>query len=147
MNNSITDLLRYGRKGEHGMKIGESDSDYCACSHLLGILFHSRTQTHWWHLQTTSHALHVALGEYYNTVPDLADRFAEAYMGCYGMRPKVNQEQYPLEDLVNPSIHFDMVQEAMMKVRSHIEEKGDLLNIVDEIIELVHKVKYLLTLK
>lgn len=49
-------------------------------------LLNARTAAHIAHLQVQgpgSYAAHKALAEFYDAIPGLADRFAEAYMGCY----------------------------------------------------------------
>lgn len=43
--------------------------------------FAVRTQAHFAHLQTTSYAQHVALGEFYDKLTGLLDDFAEQWMG------------------------------------------------------------------
>lgn len=47
-------------------------------------LFNARTAAHVAHLTTTSYAAHKALNEFYDAVVDIADRYAEAAMGCDG---------------------------------------------------------------
>jgi hypothetical protein len=52
---------------------------------LISYLFHSRTQTHIFHLQTTSFAEHTALRSYYEDVIPLLDGLVESYQGKYGI--------------------------------------------------------------
>jgi hypothetical protein len=47
-------------------------------------LLHAATNTHILHLQTTSYAEHVALGEFYKELPDLVDTVIESIQGKYG---------------------------------------------------------------
>lgn len=54
-------------------------------STLISYLFHSQTQTHIFHLQTTSFAEHMALGTYYEGIGDLLDALVESYQGKYGI--------------------------------------------------------------
>jgi hypothetical protein len=54
---------------------------------FVGVLLHSATATHFLHLQTASYAAHKALGHYYENIVVLADKFAEAYQGHYGIIP------------------------------------------------------------
>jgi len=44
---------------------------------FTSTLFASRTQAHIFHLQTTSYAQHIALGEYYGGIVDLVDGLTE----------------------------------------------------------------------
>ena len=55
------------------------------CNDFVGMLFLARDVTHSAHLNTRSYAKHVALNEFYDGIIDLADKFAEAYQGKYGL--------------------------------------------------------------
>ena len=55
------------------------------CSEFIGMLFLARDVTHSVHLNTRSYAKHVALNGFYDGIIDLADKFAEAYQGKYGL--------------------------------------------------------------
>ena len=55
-----------------------------AAAAIVAVLFTSRDQAHRAHLLAKSYAQHVALGEFYDAVVDLADSLAEATMGTYG---------------------------------------------------------------
>lgn len=48
---------------------------------LIANLLHGATKTHFAHLKTTSFAAHMALGEFYEAIPGLADAVAEQYQG------------------------------------------------------------------
>lgn len=52
---------------------------------LISRLFHARTQLHIYHLQTSSYAAHVALGECYDGLLTFTDSIAEAMQGKDGM--------------------------------------------------------------
>ena len=49
------------------------------CADFVGTLFLARDVAHSVHLNTRSYAKHVALNEFYDSIVDLADKFAEAY--------------------------------------------------------------------
>jgi len=55
------------------------------CNDFVGMLFLARDVAHSAHLNTRSYAKHVALNEFYDGIIDLADKFAEAYQGKYGL--------------------------------------------------------------
>lgn len=101
------------------------------------------------HWETKSYARHKAYGDIYSTLDDLIDTFMEAYMGRYG-RPtfdSVNIElmsikHVKINDLIGDSINF------LNELTGELDEKDtDLLNIRDEMISELNKLKYLLTLK
>jgi hypothetical protein len=52
---------------------------------FVGTLFLARDVAHSVHLNTRSFAKHSALAEFYDNIVDLADKFAEAYQGKYGL--------------------------------------------------------------
>lgn len=99
------------------------------------------------HWQTKSYARHNAFGNTYSALGDLIDSFVEAYMGKYG-RVKVSG---PIQ-LANIDNDVDLVIEGYVEFLVSITEQlepadSDLLNIRDEILGLMNKLKYLLTLK
>jgi hypothetical protein len=99
------------------------------------------------HWQTKSYARHQAFGNTYAALGDLIDSFVEAYMGKYG-RVKVSN---PVE-LRNIDNDVDLLIEEYVEFLGSITEQlepadTDLLNIRDEILGLMNKLKYLLTLK
>ena len=55
------------------------------CTDFMGMLFLARDVAHSVHLNTRSYAKHKALQKFYESVGDLADDFAEAYQGRYGL--------------------------------------------------------------
>ena len=126
----------------------ENSMDLTA-KNILKVLFESRDMTHYWHLQTTSYAEHKALMEYYEGILDLTDSFVETYQGINKNRVKgkiiITLNDYP-EDK-NLLIHFDSVTNFIQKVYPEFENNTDLSNILDEILELTNKTKYLLSLK
>ena len=55
------------------------------CADFVGLFFLARDVTHSVHLNTRSYAKHKALQKFYENIIDLADSFAEAYQGRYGL--------------------------------------------------------------
>lgn len=49
--------------------------------HLIGSVMFSVTYTHLFHLSTQDYPSHIALQEYYEEMPKLIDKFAEAWLG------------------------------------------------------------------
>jgi hypothetical protein len=52
---------------------------------ILECLLEMRDTAHLFHLQTDSHAHHSILNEFYDSILDLADNFAETWQGAYGI--------------------------------------------------------------
>ena len=112
------------------------------CAEFVGMLFLARDVAHSVHLNTRSFAKHSALNEFYDGIVDLADKFAEAYQGKYGLIGPIalmsakktgNIVQF-LEDQV----------EELMDIRYKVVEKEctPLQNIIDEIFGLYYSTLY-----
>ena len=113
---------------------------------FLALLFLSRDVAHKAHLNTESYAQHMALGSFYDGIIDLADSFAEAWMGREGKRIG------DLPDLKNPKgeivkvlkVHLEIIEET----RDFVPKTDTALNnILDEIVALYLSTLYKLTLK
>lgn len=107
---------------------------------FIGTMFHSRNVMHLQHLQTTSFAEHKALNGYYDGILDLIDNFSEVY---FGRNKRV--------DIVIPEAKVEGAVEHLKKIQSMIDSErnnysSELQNIMDEMLGLVNKTLYLLTL-
>lgn len=112
-------------------------------SQLVGLLMNSRTQTHYFHLGTTSYARHKALQKYYEQIVGLVDAYAEAYMGQYKkIRPIRMNKQY----LTDPDKAPAYFKQLLARIKA-MKLPKDLVNIQDEITTLIRKTLYLLRLK
>ena len=114
---------------------------------FVGILFLARNVTHSVHLNTRSYAKHKALNEFYDEIIDLADSFAEAYQGKYGLMGPI-----PVAAVKKSTNVVDFLQEQVDEIekdRYTIIKESDtaLQNIVDEIVGLyfstLYKLKFL----
>lgn len=113
---------------------------------FIALLFLSRDSAHKAHLNTESFAQHSALGSFYDEIIDLADKFAESWMGREGKRLG------ELPDLKNPTgdivkilkVHLEVIEESRDFVK---KEDTALNNIIDEIVGLYLSTLYKLTLK
>jgi len=104
------------------------------------------------HWQTTSFARHSAYGGIYDSLDDLIDKFVEVCMGKYG-RIELSEEisELQLKNMKDLSIN-DYLKEFcnfLIGLTDIFDQKddSDVLNIRDEILADVNKLKYLLTLK
>jgi len=103
------------------------------------------------HWQTESYAEHQALGITYDTLTDLIDEFIEVFMGKYGRVVNKsgfsldikNIKEMPSDRLADTYIKF-LIEELPSKL--DVKKDTDLLNIRDEILSSLNKLKYLLTL-
>ncbi len=99
------------------------------------------------HWQTKKYSRHKAFGKFYDAMDGLLDKFVEVYQGQVG-RVAFNQTL----DLKNmdESVDLDEVLvRAINMLTNEIEEgtTSDLLNIRDEILGEINRLRYLLTLE
>ena len=103
------------------------------------------------HWQTKSYARHIAYGGIYDSLDDLIDNFVEVYMGKYGRVEFTsgegsivlkNTSVLGLNEFLNQNIEF------LISLTDSLNQTKDtdLLNIRDEMMGEINKLKYLLTL-
>jgi len=109
---------------------------------FMGLLFMSRDMAHREHLKTRSYAVHKALGKFYPDVVDLADKFAEAYQGCFGKLLSIPllsvSEQEDIAEALQA--HVDWINENRAEISPKTETA--LHNIIDEIVGLYYSTLY-----
>lgn len=103
------------------------------------------------HWQTKKYSRHIAYGSIYDTLDDLIDTFTEVCMGKYG-RIELgddlgnislkNMDEIGVNDYLNDFVEF------LNGLNDDFDQSkdSDVLNIRDEIMGEVNKLKYLLTL-
>jgi hypothetical protein len=109
---------------------------------LMCSLLHSATVTHIMHLQSESYAEHMALGEYYEAIPDLVDAVIEGWQGKnqqilrgYGYCDESYESAKPIEYLQNLSKQFS-------ESRSLIGDAPELQNLADAIADQLNSTIY-----
>lgn len=95
---------------------------------LIEKMFSSRNAAHLEHWKTHSYAKHQALGEYYESVIEIIDKYVEAHQGTFGLIGSVEGE----EPDVSKVIHDDVIwlNENRSKIAKGIPA---LENILDEL--------------
>lgn len=112
-----------------------------AAVEIVSTLFLSREQAHRAHLRTKSYAQHVALGEFYEAVVDLADSFAEVAQGTYGLLPEVPFKTPTKGTIANAlEAHLECIEDCKSEFKNACD--GPLLNLIDEIGALYAKTLY-----
>jgi DNA-binding ferritin-like protein len=118
-----------------------------SCADFIGTLFLARDVTHSVHLNTRSYAKHVALNEFYDSIVDLADKFAEAYQGRHGLIGPIT-----LMSAKKTTDVIEFLKDSLADIedmRYKVIEKDDtaLQNIIDEIVgqylSTLYKLKFL----
>lgn len=102
-------------------------------------MLHSATVTHLQHLATKSYAQHQALGAYYHAIPDLADAYAEAYQGRYGIITGYDVEFHKNRD---PKAYVKGLLTFCDEIKPSLPKDSDLVNLFDAVVESVTSLKY-----
>jgi DNA-binding ferritin-like protein len=133
----------------------DAKSDCNICQHSLSDLFVDmlwlRDQSHVFHWQTYSHAQHQALGDYYEKYIDLVDDLAEMIMGALQERPSVEGQCIELVDYSEKALADYLVdaREVFDNTAKEVipETYSEIHNKIEEVVELIDKLSYLVTLK
>jgi hypothetical protein len=117
-------------------------------STFLGI----QSQFKVFHWQTQSYSKHIAYGGIYDTIGALSDDFMEIYMGKYGrVALEGETDAILLGNIgeVNIEEFLDTIVEFLLSFNHKLDgnKDSDLLNLRDEMLAAINKLKYLLTLK
>jgi len=120
----------------------KADEQNASLGEMMFDLLHSATVTHIMHLQTESFAEHMALGEYYEAIPDLVDSLIEAWQGKnqkilrnYGGCKELYEGATPLEYLKTLRDEFEVC-------RPYIGEDSELQNLADTIADQLDSTMY-----
>ena len=102
------------------------------------------------HWQTTEFSQHKALGKAYEDLDDIIDSFVEVFIGKYG-RPKAKTSfHFELQNIEGVNL-IEFVDIYINKLNGYTSELADtdtdLLNIRDEMLAILNRLKYLLSLK
>jgi hypothetical protein len=117
---------------------------------FVSALWQSRTQSHVWHHQVQgvgSFSQHKALEKYYEEIVPLVDGFVESVQGRLGIITSYTTS--PLVDWTEgaPHDYFMSLCKFIEEGRKSLPQESWIQNQIDEIVELLYEVKYLLTLK
>jgi DNA-binding ferritin-like protein len=125
-------------------------------AYVFKMVLQNVVQTKLLHWQSHFYGQHKALDELFEGLIDKGDTLAESVMGKYG-RPVLNEDQLCLKlmNYANPekgdlSDFMDHLYKCYaVECKSLFEEGKDseILNIIEEIIGLVDKIKYLISLR
>lgn len=109
---------------------------------ILGQLFKSRDIMHIVHLRTTSFAVHKATEAYYTSLLDLTDHLAETHFGIIGV---ADVDDIPPARYTDPTQHLNDMVHYLSSHKKLFTTSAE-QSIIDEILALMYKTLYLLTL-
>ena len=113
-----------------------------SCADFIGTLFLARDVAHSTHLNTRSFSKHSALNEFYDEVIDLADKFAEAYQGKYGLIGPISLMSAKKTNNIVEFLEGQVDELEAMRYKVVDKECTPLQNIIDEIFGLYYSTLY-----
>ena len=108
---------------------------------FVSALLHSSTAAHFLHLSTKSYSEHKALGGFYEDILDLADKYAEAFQGHYGIIPlSAYIDDFKVQK--DAKTYIKGLLQFAKGLRKELPDDPDLQNIHDEIVGLIAATLY-----
>jgi hypothetical protein len=116
---------------------------------FIGGLLEANVKLRMLHWNTTSFSTHSALGAAYESLNDQIDDFIETYIGARGRDLLSTVSSLNVSASEDPNAVLDSLESLLRNdIQSDLgESETALLNMRDEMLGLVQKTKYLLTLK
>ncbi len=113
---------------------------------IVTFLFQLQVATKMFHWQSKKYAEHIAVGELYDTITDLADEIIEMYMGAYS-RPRMPAAARVVIPNMTRTDMVDLLHSGIAYLSTRMPRDGFLRNKCDELTGAMAKVLYLLTLE
>ena len=101
---------------------------------FVATLFHSGTNAHFFHLSTNSYSQHKALGNFYEAIVELADDYAEAYMGRYEQLKQFPSTYHLPKE---PVKYIESLKSFVDEANKYLPKDQELIKIVAEIQQLI----------
>jgi hypothetical protein len=133
-------VIQLNEQSEEKSKEGKTENSNF--SEMIATLFHSQTQVHIFHLQTTSYAEHKALQGYYEGIDSLVDGLVESYQGKNELIK--NYTTFKMVDYKSKEqliTYFKGLGDNLEKNRKSVKESY-LQNQIDTVQELIFSTLY-----
>jgi DNA-binding ferritin-like protein len=114
---------------------------------VITLLSHSQQQIKYWHWQTESYAEHMNFGNYYDNIGELLDTFTEGAISICGRPTQITTMEFKNYEAMCACDHLESLCEQFYNITKDVAQYKDLENTCADILALLHKTKYLLTLK
>ena len=106
---------------------------------FIATLLHSGTNTHFFHLSSKSYSQHKALGNFYEEIIELADDYAEAFMGRYNQITDFPDLYHKPKE---PISYLESLKRFVDDANASLPKEQELVNIVAEIQQLIDSTLY-----
>jgi len=142
------DLIRKGFRSpvlmseQEENKTDKKSSGNGKFTEMMSLLFHSQTQVHMIHLQTTSYSEHKALQNYYEGIDGIIDGLVESFQGKYGILS--GYKSYDIEGYKSTESTVKYLQGLCGKVEDLRDCCDDsyIQNQIDTVCELINSTLY-----
>jgi hypothetical protein len=118
--------------------------------HCIASLLNVEAQMKILHWQTEKYAEHKAFNTFGKAINAFLDDFVESYQGKHGRIVLVGNQDTTFGlynyEMLNEQ-YIDLICDIFCKIKESIPNDSELLNIVDEGMSSVNRLKYLLTLE
>jgi DNA-binding ferritin-like protein len=125
--------------------VNTNKEDDIQINNMLRTLLAAQQCAHVHHWKVKSFSLHMALGELYNTLTELADELAEMYMGLTGADVNLEQSDSNYFHQENPIDFVNQLQEVLKDMYIAVTPYSPLLNKYEELIGKIAAIKYKMT--
>lgn len=134
-------LMSRNQQGS-GMSTGGGHAKSPMVAEFIAELLHGATRTHFTHLKTTSFAAHMALGDFYDALPGMADGIAESWQGL--VEELLDYPTVSVQPINTPEEAVQYMRDLYGKVTALQEgcEYSEIVNDLDMIKSLIDKTKY-----
>lgn len=115
-------------------------SDHGSLPEFAATLLNAATTAHFMHLQSKSYAQHMALGTFYEELPDLVDAVVEQCQGKNGVI-----EEYPDQECMgagDPVAFLGWLKDYVKDTRKNLMQDSEVQNDIDAIASLIDSTLY-----
>ena len=131
----------------HASGFKESTMDNQLVGTFISTLLHSATLAHLMHFKTTSYSQHMALGAYYEEIPDLVDSLTESIQGAYELIIEPYPSMFGNGNGDDPLAYIISLRNYVRDYRDQMPQDSEIQNEIDNIANLlnhtVYKLKFL----
>ena len=108
---------------------------------FISTLLHSATLTHLMHFKSKSYSEHVALGGYYDAIPDLVDGLVESIQGAYEMIIDPYPSMFGTGD-AEPLQYMISLRNYVRDYREQMPQNSEIQNEIDNVANLLNQTVY-----
>lgn len=109
---------------------------------FVSTLLHSATLTHLMHFKTKSYSEHVALGAYYEEIPDLVDRLVESIQGAYETIIEPYPSMFGNGNNDDALSYMISLRNYVKDYRGQMPQDSEIQNEIDNISNLLNQTVY-----